>query len=103
MEQVELQQPVARLVPWSQSLSAGSVAPDQISNGKLAGLLSAATVVLAAGTQKIDFSFSGSWSLFVFFFPLEISMKTPMFVHAAAYRPQPVLSPPHPVKSASPE
>lgn len=26
-----------------------------------------------------------------------------MFVHAAAYRPQPVLSPPHPVKSASPE
>lgn len=33
----------------------------------------------------------------------EISMKTPMFVHAAAYRPQPVLSPPHPVKSASPE
>jgi len=50
MEQVELQQPVARLVPWSQSLSAGSVAPDQISSGKLAGLLSAATVVLAAGT-----------------------------------------------------
>lgn len=102
MEQVELQQPVARLVPWSQSLSAGSVAPDLIC-GKLAGLLSAATVVLAAGTQKIDFSFSGSWSLFVFFFPLEISMKTPMFVHAAAYRPHPVLSPPHPVKSASPE
>lgn len=49
MEQVELQQPVARLVPRSQSLSAGSVAPDLIC-GKLAGLLSAATVVLAAGT-----------------------------------------------------
>lgn len=58
MGQIELQQSVARLVPQSHSLSAGSVAPDQIC-GKLARLLSAATVVLAAGTWKIDFSSSG--------------------------------------------
>ncbi|XP_021263705.1 centromere protein T isoform X2 [Numida meleagris] len=33
----------------------------------------------------------------------EVSMKTPMFVRAAAYSPRPVLSPPRPVKSAAPE
>ncbi|OXB76052.1 UNVERIFIED_CONTAM: hypothetical protein H355_000151 [Colinus virginianus] len=33
----------------------------------------------------------------------EVSMKTPMFVHAAAYRKHPVQSPPRPVKSAAPE
>ncbi|XP_065589436.1 centromere protein T [Cyrtonyx montezumae] len=33
----------------------------------------------------------------------EVSMKTPKFVCAAAYRPRPVPSPPRPVKSAAPE
>lgn len=51
MGQIELQQSVARLVPHSHSLSAGSVAPDQIC-AKLARLLAAATVVLAAGIWK---------------------------------------------------
>lgn len=50
-------------VPWSHSLSAGSVALDQMCE-KLAGLLSAAAALLAAGALKIRVQF-----LKYFFFP----------------------------------
>lgn len=81
-------------VPWSHGLSAGSVAPDQMC-GKLARLLSAATALLAAGTLENGVQF------LKYLFSLEVSMKTPTFVRAAAYKP--LLSTPRPAKPAAPE
>ncbi|XP_032302924.1 centromere protein T isoform X2 [Coturnix japonica] len=64
----------------------------EIKHGTIAGELDAAEEESTADESEIEDHENE-----------ETSMQTPMFVRAAANRPQPVLPPPRPVKSAAPE